>query len=75
MTRMVAAAVLAGLTAYALAGMAVAAWLLAFGLRRVDPGAQAAPIRVKALWIPGMIAVWPALLMRAFGHTPPEDRA
>jgi len=59
---------------YASAGMLVVVWLFAGGLARIDTQAAAAPAHVKALWALGFVALWPALLWRACGGAPPEDR-
>lgn len=59
---------------YALFGAIVALWLAVAGLGRFDQNAAAAPAPIKLLWLPGMIALWPLVLRRAFGATPPEDR-
>lgn len=62
------------LTAYAAIGLAFAAALLLGVLRRVDSVAVAAPLPVKLMWVPGMVALWPVLLARALGWQPREDR-
>jgi hypothetical protein len=59
---------------YTLIGVVIASVLSFAGLSRLDPNAAAAPFHVRLLWIPGMIALWPLLLRRAFGAPPPEDR-
>lgn len=62
------------LAAYIALGLALAITMLLGGLRRFDPAAAAAPLRVKLLWFPGMAALWPVILARALGRRPIEDR-
>lgn len=71
----IATAILITAAFYASIGAAVGVWLLAGGLRRIDPQAQIAPLPVKALWLPGLIALWPILIARAVGVRPAEDRS
>jgi len=66
--------VLGLLAAYLAAGVLVAVALLLGGLRRIDTAAAAAPMRVKLLLVPGMVALWPLMLRRALGWQPHEDR-
>lgn len=60
--------------AYALVGALVALWLVFFGFSRFDSNAATAPFALKLLWLPGCMALWPILLRRASGASPPEDR-
>lgn len=62
------------LAGYASVGAVVTLILLAGALRRIDIAAAAAPIRVKLLITPGLIALWPLLLVRLAGVKPCEDR-
>jgi hypothetical protein len=66
--------ILAALAIYAALGALVAAWLLAGGVRRFDAAAAQAPWCVRLLWLPGMLALWPWLVVRALGWQPREDR-
>jgi len=52
------------LAAYAAIGSILAVPLLAFGLGRIDPAAKAAPWTFRALVAPGVVALWPFLLLR-----------
>ena len=54
-----------------LAGLGV----ILFGLKRLEPGAQAMPLRVRMVILPGLAALWPVIVVRLAGVTPPEDRA
>ena len=45
-------------------GSILAVPLLAFGLGRIDPAAKAAPWTFRALVAPGVVALWPFLLLR-----------
>lgn len=58
---------------YAAFGALVAIVLVAGGLNRIDPLAHAAPLRVKLLWLPSFIALWPVLVLRLI--KPVRERA
>ena len=60
---------------YAALGACVALIVFTGGLRRFDPAAAAAPWRVKVAITPGIITLWPLILLRVLGVRPPEDRA
>lgn len=47
---------------YVLVGMGVAVWFVGWGAARRDPAAEQAPLRVRMLFGPGAVAVWPVLL-------------
>ena len=49
---------------YAAAGLLFALVYLIFALRRVDPAAAESPLRVKILILPGIVALWPFLLLQ-----------
>ena len=49
--------------AYALMGIGVAVWFVEWGAARHDPVAGRALLRVRVLFAPGAVAVWPALLV------------
>ena len=74
MSETAAAIVWLALAAYAAPGLLLACWLVLGGLRRVDPVAAAAPWWVRVLFLPGLAALWPVMLMRLAGRRPPEDR-
>ncbi len=74
MSEQLAAMIWQGLGAYLGFGVATWGWLMASGLARLDPLAAAAPLRVKILITPGLIALWPLALWRAAGVRTPEDR-
>jgi hypothetical protein len=67
MTAAAAGMIWMALAWYAAAGAVFAALMLAVGLRRLDPRAHAAPLRVKALLVPGLVALWPVMLARLAG--------
>jgi len=71
----VAYALLSIIAVYAALGVVTAGWLIAGGLGRLDRNAAHAPLRIKALWIPGFVALWPLMIARAFGVQPAEDRS
>lgn len=62
------------LIAYVAIGLALAAIMLLVGLRRFDSAAATAPLHVKLMWVPGMVALWPVMLARALGWQPREDQ-
>jgi hypothetical protein len=51
---------------YGAIGVAFAAVFLAIGLRRVDPVAEAGPLRFKLLIAPGIAVLWPLMLVMLF---------
>lgn len=74
MPEQIAGGILAGLAIYWGIGIIAAVILLLGGLRRIDSLAASAPWRVKLLIAPGIITLWPVLLVRVLGLRPPEDR-
>ncbi len=60
---------------YLAAGVWVAAWLVRRGLSRLDPRAEGGSWGFRLVVLPGLVALWPLLLMRALRGTPlPEER-
>jgi hypothetical protein len=57
-------AVLWGLAVYAAVGAAFALIFLLAGLTRIDNGAKGAGFVFRLLIIPGLIALWPLMLIR-----------
>jgi len=51
-----------GVGGYALVGVLVAVWFVGWGAGRRDAAAGQAPLRVRLLFGPGAVAVWPVLL-------------
>jgi hypothetical protein len=49
---------------YAVAGAVFALLFVAFGIQRVDPVAEHAPIGFRLMVAPGAAALWPLLLVR-----------
>ena len=62
MSEQIAAAIWFGLAAYALLGVLVWIGLVLGLMKRLDPSAAAAPLRVQAVLAPGLIALWPIVL-------------
>jgi len=58
------AAILDGAAAYAALGAVFALVFLAFGLGRVDHGARGAGLLFRLVIVPGLIALWPLMLVR-----------
>lgn len=51
--------------AYVLAGLLLLPWWHLRGLHRLDPGAGRGPWGFRMLISPGLVALWPGLLVRA----------
>jgi len=58
------AAILNGAAAYAALGAAFALAFLAFGVDRIDHGAKGAGLLFRLMIVPGLIALWPLMLLR-----------
>jgi hypothetical protein len=57
-------AILQGAALYAAAGLVFALLFLALGLPRIDNGAKGAGIGFRFMILPGLIALWPIMLIR-----------
>ena len=55
---------LSGLGLYAAAGLVFALAFIAIGIGRIDPSAQGSGALFRLAILPGVIALWPVLLMR-----------
>lgn len=67
-------AILYGVALYTAAGAMFALVFLSVGLTRVDHGAKGAGISFRLLILPGLIALWPLMLVRwAVGGQPHGD--
>lgn len=62
------------LAAYLGGGLILALIVLMFGLKRVEPHAANMPLRVRALILPGLAALWPLILVRLLGLRAKEDQ-
>ncbi len=62
------------LAAYLGFGLVLAVIVLVFGLKRLEPNAGNMPLRVRALILPGLAALWPLVLVRLAGLRAKEDR-
>lgn len=62
----IAAAVIVIIKAYLLTGMAVAVPFLIFGIGRLDPSARGA-YAFRALVLPGIVLLWPLVVLRWSG--------
>ena len=58
---------------YATAGAAVAAWFLLLRLEAIDPAARGA-YAFRPLLIPGLVLLWPLVLLRCAGWTAAAPR-
>jgi hypothetical protein len=63
------------LAAYLTIGAAIGALTLLFGLTRLEPSAAGMAFRVRALIAPGLMALWPLVLVRLSGRRGKEDQA
>ncbi len=50
------------LGAYALIGLLVGVWFVLTGIQSVDASAERAPLRVRLIFLPGAVALWPTVL-------------
>lgn len=66
----IADAVLRIAAGYLAIGAVFASVFIALGLRRVDPLAAAGALRFKVLIVPGIVALWPVLLVLWIGAHP-----
>lgn len=57
-------AILEGVAVYAAAGAVFALAFLVLGLTRIDNGAKGAGLAFRLLILPGLIALWPLMLIR-----------
>ena len=57
---------LTGASFYVACGIVVAVLFLIFGLRRVDAASIGAPISFKLVILPGLIILWPFVMIRWF---------
>ncbi len=57
-------AILQGVALYGAAGLLFALLFLSLGLRRIDNGAKGAGVGFRLLILPGLIALWPVMLIR-----------
>lgn len=55
---------LTGLGVYLAVGLVVGLWFVLVGVRRVDQAANAAPLRVRLLFLPGAAGLWPLVMAR-----------
>lgn len=54
------------LGAYALLGAVVGAWFVLRGAGMIDPLAARTGIRVRWIWLPGAVMLWPWVVVRCF---------
>ena len=66
-------AVLQVVALYAAAGVAFALLFLFLGLSRIDNGTKGASLGFRLLIIPGIIALWPLMLIRWIGGGQPHE--
>lgn len=58
-----AQSIVGAIAVYLAIGIAIAAVFLTLGLRRLDPIAAAGPVRFKLMIAPGIVALWPLMIM------------
>lgn len=66
-------AVLNGVALYAAAGVVFAVAFLLLGITRIDNGAKGAGLGFRLLLIPGLIALWPLMLIRWLSGGQPHE--
>lgn len=74
MTERIAEWIWLAVAAYAATGGLVAAVLMGVGLNRLDPSSASPPWRVAIILTPGLVALWPILLLRLLSTASREDR-
>jgi hypothetical protein len=57
-------AILGGAALYAAAGAVFAVLFLLFGVVRIDNGTKGAGVVFRLLIVPGLVALWPLMLVR-----------
>lgn len=65
MPESLAITILLTLAAYASLGCVFATWFLARGVGRVDPAATGSGVWFRLIILPGVVALWPVLAMKA----------
>lgn len=66
------------LTVYLLLGFVFALLFAINGYKKIDKVAASAPLRLRLLWMPAAIALWPLLAriwVRTTGHTEPQGES
>ena len=68
--------ILAGSAIYVTLGFGVALFMGVGGLRRIDQATRGAGFGFRSLVMPGIVALWPLLLLRLLRRQsdPPEER-
>lgn len=66
-------AVLNGVALYAAAGVVFALAFLLLGITRIDNGAKGAGLGFRLLILPGLIALWPLMLIRWLSGGQPHE--
>ncbi|MCA9288373.1 MAG: hypothetical protein KDA05_07305 [Phycisphaerales bacterium] len=65
MSETLAITILLTLAGYAILGSVFAAWFLARGIVRIDPAASGSGLWFRLIILPGVIALWPVLVIKA----------
>jgi hypothetical protein len=60
---------------YLCCGLVVGLFAVLFGLKRIDPAMAPTPARVRLLILPGLIALWPLIVLRLVGVRAKEDQS
>lgn len=66
-------AVLNGVALYAAAGTVFTLVFLLFGVTRIDTGAKGAGLGFRLMILPGLIALWPLMLIRWLSGGQPHE--
>ena len=53
-----------GLGLYALIGAVFALYFVSLGVARIDPAARTMPLQARLLIFPGVLALWPLMLVK-----------
>jgi hypothetical protein len=51
---------------YLAIGGLFALWFVTFGARRIDPSAKGMPLQARLMIFPGVVGLWPIMLLKTF---------
>ncbi len=66
-----AALIMSAAGVYLAIGAVYAVWFVSFGVSRIDPGAKGMPLQARALILPGVIGLWPLMLVKTLTQKAP----
>jgi len=66
-----ATTIVSALGVYFAIGAVFALFFVTFGVGRIDPDAKGMPLRARAIIFPGVMGLWPLMLMKTFNQKAP----